>query len=106
MDDRYLTNEPVFVAAPFSAADLDGKKLKWRLPSAAAEIEGAESSEILCTPGEDGTVSIALRDKVPGPHLDPDGKPIPIDVFGVWLTAEAVKLLKPSEGGADFEALA
>ena len=91
----------------FSAADLDGKKLRWKLDS-PLEVSAAESTTMYADDTGDGNVSVALRDSLEGPHKDPDGNPIMIDVLGVWLTAEALGLLKKCADGdsADFEAIA
>jgi hypothetical protein len=82
-------------------------KLQWSLPSSSCEVQKAEAS-LMFANDKDGAVSVAIRDKVPGPHRDSDGKPILIDVLRLWLTPESLGLLRPATGGgeADFEAIA
>jgi len=48
-----------------------------------------------------------LRDSVESEHRDSDGKPVMIDVLGIWLTPESLGLLKRcTTSEADFEAIA
>ncbi|NNE93983.1 MAG: hypothetical protein HKN23_20220 [Verrucomicrobiales bacterium] len=103
----YLSTTPVTGTCQFSAADLEGKKLKWNLPDSPLEVSSAPASLMLSDDAGDGNVSVALKDAVESEHRDSDGQPVMIDVFGVWLTQEGLNLLKKCEDdSADFEAVA
>jgi len=103
----HLTTTPSNGPCAFSAADLDGKKLRWKLQS-PLEVSEAPASLMFADDMGDGNVSVALKDSVESEHRDSNGNPVIIDVFGIWLTAESLGLLKRCADGdeADFEAIA
>lgn len=106
MSTSHLTTSPANGPCEFSAADLDGKKLHWRLQS-PLEVSEAPASMMFADDAGDGNVSVALRDSIESEHRDSDGKPVMIDVLGIWLTPESLGLLKQcTTGDADFEAIA
>ena len=103
----YFIMEPAWGACAFTAAELDGKRLRWQLPNQTLEVNEAARSEIFASDDGDGHVSVAIRDEFDGPHRGPGGNPIPITIFGVWLTEDGLaRVERDTSGAADFVAIA
>ncbi len=107
MSTPHLATSPVNGPCEFTASDLDGKKLRWKLQS-PFEVSGAPASTMFADDTADGNVSVALRDSVESEHRDSDGNPVMVDILGVWLTPESLGLIRrcADSDSADFEAVA